>query len=191
MCLETLYFCWFDRFFWIEHRDGIPVFFSERIGSILDMVTRNPRGQETCIIDKNDWNIEFFPEIFQYSLEVSYITRTCDNHSNMIFCYGVFDDGLCFPIRDREEESLFFVRCTEFGDGLYEKHQLTNILMLVFTIYRDERDEFLFFLKGKFAGIRETTIPLCTERSFCPIEYISARVGCIIDVSYTSRVKHD
>ena len=40
--LETFYFGGMNIFFCTEHRDGIPVFFSERISAVFDMVAGYP-----------------------------------------------------------------------------------------------------------------------------------------------------
>ncbi len=85
MYLETLDFCWCDIFLWTEHGDGIPVFFSECVGAVFDMITGYPRRQETCVIDYYYGDSEGFSEMFEDISEIAHIGRTGYDHSNSIF----------------------------------------------------------------------------------------------------------
>ncbi len=130
------------------------------------MVTGYPRRQETCVIDYYYGYFESLSEAFENISEIAYITCTGYDHSNGIFFDTFCQNGFSFSVGDREIESFIFIGFGEVSYGFYEEDKLPDIFMLIFTIYRDERYEFFFFLKRIFTGISETTIPFCTEGSF-------------------------
>ena len=92
MYLYTFYFCWFYAFFWTQHRRCIPVFFSKRVGPVLDMITDYPWRQETRIIYDHDGYVEGFSEVFEDVFEVAYIACTCDDHANIMMLNDSIND---------------------------------------------------------------------------------------------------
>lgn len=98
--LETFYFGRVNILFCTEHRDGIPVFFSERISAVFDMVAGYPRRQETRIIDENNGYGESVCKMCQNISKISDIGRTRDYHPNIIFFDYFFDNFSSFSIDD-------------------------------------------------------------------------------------------
>jgi hypothetical protein len=63
---------------------------------------------------------------------------------------------------DVEISSETLVRFREVCDGFYEEYELSQILMLIGIIYRDEREERDSFCTSKITRIVERKIPFCT-----------------------------